>query len=414
MKRKWYIILLVLTQTQFLISQNPVDSILQTRKYELKSFIPDYSKYGLQVVFTTVKHIPGKKNPALTTYAWGTKNNYFYPASLIKFPLALLAIEKIQRLDSLGIDLFSPLLFDAGCHCQKEARTDTTSKNHYPSVGHYIKKIMLVSDNDAYNRLYEFVTPCTAHEQLITKGMNNIRIVHRFLKACNDSMSLCTNPFKIIKPTGEIAFEQSQQTCEQTFKHPLGTVLVGKGYMNKQTLIKKPKDFSNLNYLPLEDAHRMLVELIYPPDTSLFNIHEEYRKQLIRWMGMYPQESKFPKYDSSIYFPAYKKYLLAGNQPSYPMNKNLRIVNIVGQSYGFLSDVAYIADISGGNEFFLSAAVYVNDDGILNDDKYDYKTRGFPFLKILGEIFYQHIKVHHPSDPSNLDWLKELFNHPEN
>ena len=131
-------------------------------------------------------------------------------------------------------------------------------------------------------------------------------------------------------------------------------------------------------------------------------------------MGMYPQESKFPKYDSSIYFPAYKKYLLAGNQPSYPMNKNLRIVNIVGQSYGFLSDVAYIANISGGNEFFLSAAVYVNDDGILNDDKYDYKTRGFPFLKILGEIFYQHVKVHHPSDSNNLDWLKELFSHAEN
>lgn len=58
----------------------------------------------------------------------------------------------------------------------------------------------------------------------------------------------------------------------------MGTVLIGKGYMEKQTLIKKPKDFSALNYLPLEDAHRMMVELIYPPNTPLFSINDRYRK----------------------------------------------------------------------------------------------------------------------------------------
>lgn len=216
MKNKWYILLLIFIQSQILFSQNPVDSILQARKSAFASYIPDYSKYKLQVVFTTVKHIPGEKTPILTTHAWGTViNNYFYPASLIKFPLVLLAIEKIQQLDSLGVQLFSPLQFDAGCHCRKEVLRDSTSENKFPSVGHYIKKIMLVSDNDAYNRLYEFVRPCTAHEQLSEKKLNNIRIVHRFVKVCNDSMSLCINASRILDSTGETVWKQPEQTCKK-------------------------------------------------------------------------------------------------------------------------------------------------------------------------------------------------------
>ena len=39
-------------------------------------------------------------------------------------------------------------------------------------------------------------------------------------------------------------------------------------------------------------------------------------------------------------------------------------------------------------EFFLSATIYCNKDGILNDDIYDYETIGFPFMKNLGQLIY--------------------------
>jgi hypothetical protein len=38
----------------------------------------------------------------------------------------------------------------------------------------------------------------------------------------------------------------------------------------------------------------------------------------------------------------------------------------------------------------LSATVYVNSDGIVNDSKYDEETVGFPFLKAIGERFYNY------------------------
>jgi hypothetical protein len=61
----------------------------------------------------------------------------------------------------------------------------------------------------------------------------------------------------------------------------------------------------------------------------------------------------------------------------------------VGDAYGQLIDVAYIVDFDKKIEFFLSATMYCNSDGILNDDKYDYDTIGFPFMKHLGEVIYQ-------------------------
>ena len=38
----------------------------------------------------------------------------------------------------------------------------------------------------------------------------------------------------------------------------------------------------------------------------------------------------------------------------------------------------------------LTATIYVNSDGVLNDDKYDYETIGWPFLYQLGQTIYQY------------------------
>ncbi len=38
----------------------------------------------------------------------------------------------------------------------------------------------------------------------------------------------------------------------------------------------------------------------------------------------------------------------------------------------------------------LAATVYVNEDGVLNDGKYDYEELGYPFLYELGQTIYRH------------------------
>ena len=68
----------------------------------------------------------------------------------------------------------------------------------------------------------------------------------------------------------------------------------------------------------------------------------------------------------------------------------MRVFNKTGWSYGFLTDVAYIVDFKNNVEFMLSGVIYVNSDGIINDDKYEYKETGYPFFKEVGEIIYNY------------------------
>jgi hypothetical protein len=71
-----------------------------------------------------------------------------------------------------------------------------------------------------------------------------------------------------------------------------------------------------------------------------------------------------------------------------PLPKNIRILNKIGDAYGHMLDIAYVVDFDKKIEFFLSAEIYCNSDGILNDDKYDYDSIGYPFMRNLGRVIY--------------------------
>jgi hypothetical protein len=49
-----------------------------------------------------------------------------------------------------------------------------------------------------------------------------------------------------------------------------------------------------------------------------------------------------------------------------------------------------VVDFDKKIEFMLSAAIYCNSDGVLNDSKYDYDSIGYPFMKNLGRIIYDY------------------------
>ena len=72
------------------------------------------------------------------------------------------------------------------------------------------------------------------------------------------------------------------------------------------------------------------------------------------------------------------------------MPENIRIFSKTGGAYGYLIDNAYVVDFENGVEFLLSAVIHTNRDGIYNDDKYEYETEGYPFLKNLGQLVYRY------------------------
>lgn len=153
-------------------------------------------------------------------------------------------------------------------------------------------------------------------------------------------------------------------------------------------------NFSKKNRLCLQDLHNILLSLVFPGNVKAhqrFNISEDDRRFVLKYMSQYPTESIYPPYsaDTVNYWPAYCKFLFYGGSKEKPQ-ANIRIFSKSGDAYGQLIDAAYMVDYKNKIEFFLSAVIYCNSDGIINDDKYDYDSIGKPFMKNLGQVMYNY------------------------
>ncbi|WP_461052546.1 serine hydrolase [Spirosoma arcticum] len=356
----------------------------------------DPAKYDVQVLYTQINRDP-QNRPSFKTYRYRVdKNRYFYPASTVKLPAVLLALEKLNELKT-GRE--SPnrnmtMLTDSAEAGQTAVSRDSTAQNGLPSIAHYAKKILLVSDNDAFNRLYELMGQCDMNERLYAKGYRNLRIVHRLSVPLTTDQNRRTNPVRLLDSAGKVQYEQAGKTCEQT-PRPDSSIRRGVGYMTRgragDSLVRQPFDFTEKNYFALDDQQEMLKVVLFPnevPARRRFNLTPDDYRFLYQYLSQLPRETTYPRYDST-YYDSYCKFLFTGDQKTiFP--RNIRIFNKVGDAYGYLIDNAYIVDFEKGIEFMLSAVIYVNADGIFNDDKYEYDAIGLPFMGNLGRVIYDY------------------------
>ena len=247
-----------------------------------------------------------------------------------------------------------------------------------------------MSDNDAFNRLYEFLGQDYINEKLHEKGYSSARIVHRLSLPRSEEENRWTNPVVFVSEDDTV---YSQPVMEATGSPDYSReVLLGKGDMVGGELMEGPKDFSRKNRFDLVDMHRVVQALIKPesvPGESRFNLSEEDYRFMRKYMSILPRESDYPSYDVEHYWDSYVKFFMFGDT-KMPMPKNVHIYNKVGAAYGFLIDAAYIEDKSSGIGFFLSAVIHTNDNGIFNDGVYEYDKTGFPFLARLGKAIYNY------------------------
>jgi len=346
-------------------------------------------KWNVQVIYTQINRnanqVPGFE------HHYFNRNNarYFYPASTVKFPISLLALEKVNQLRSTGLSKSSSMITEAAYSGQTPVYNDPNTADGKPTIAQYIKKILLVSDNDAYNRLYEFLGQEHINDALHKKGYSTAQILHRLDIFLSEDENRHTNPVKFYDDRNNLVYQKALLFNQQRYAQRNDKV--GNAYYSSGKLVNAPMDFSKKNRLELADMHQMLLSVVFPnavPATQRYNISEEDRRFVLESMSQLPSESTYPAYDSS-YWDAYVKFLLYGSAKGKIPN-NIRIFNKPGDAYGQLTDVAYIVDFEKKIEFLVSATIYCNTDETLNDDRYDYETIGFPFMKNLGAILYEH------------------------
>ncbi len=387
----------------FALGHSPDDSplmlqILNNLPAEVQPVIRYPDRYRLQVIYTQIDR-DSINRPYFRHHYFNVSDDYIYPASLVKFPAAVLALEKLNLLGIDGLGINTSMYTEPLRPGEKPVFEDKTSPSGKPSVGHYIKKILLVSDNEAHNRLYEFLGQEFFNSRLNQLGFNQAQMTHRLSMALSDMENRTANAVWFMGINGQTLHRQPVSISKAAFAQR--NDLIGRGYVKSgapgeaDSVVQEPMDFSHKNRWPLKNAHLLTQWVMFPesqPEQNRLLLAASDYSFLWKYMSMLPEESAFPQYPTKDYWPSYVKFLWAGSEKGAWPNPEVRIFNKVGNAYGFLLDAAYFVDFGSKVEFILSAAIYCNEDEILNDDRYDYEKIGFPFMKALGQAVYDYEK----------------------
>lgn len=396
---------------------NPMPRLLGADTSRFGRVMRDPAAYRVQILYTQINRDAAGK-PHFRTYRYGASGRqYFYPASTVKLPTAALALAKLRSLRAQvpALTAASPLRLDSAFAGQTRVLRDSSAASGRASIGQYVRKVLLVSDNDAYNRLYEFVGQQELNKGLRQLGLRNSRLIHRLSVGDEEPGSRHTNPLAFYADTAltqPLYVQPSAYNNQPLPKLTAQDFRIGRAYMQGNKRIEGPLDFGAKNNFSLAEQQQVLRALLFPeatPGKHRFALAEADYRFLYRYLSMLPRESLAPRYDTAHYPDTYAKFLLGGGGIA-PLPSGVRAFNKIGQAYGFLIDNAYVVDFEHGVEFLLSAVIYVNADGVLNDDQYDYGTIGFPFLRDLGQAVYNYERQRPRRHPANLSRFQLNYN----
>lgn len=379
-----------------------LEAILSSGHHGFVKPMRDPERFRIQVFVTTFTPTPG--GPVkIAEYRYRPDAEFIYVASSIKTFGSVAALLELQRLQEQGhpVDLDTPMAYcppDGGL-CL--TRDKTNVEGGVITLGHELRKIHLVSNNHAFNRLYEFLGHREINEATWALGFPDVRIRHRMQDSFR-SIERRTTPRVELRPPGAepVVVERKISNLELS-PTPAKGVRVGTQHMGREGLEDGPKDFGVYNYAPLGDLHRIILGLVRPdhPDAPKLPLTEAHREFLLQAMAEIPAESKNPVYDRPEAHFRYK-LMLRGILDVLPLER-IRYLNKPGRAHGFHLDTAYIVDEQTGRAMLVTAAIRANQDDIVAENERVYNQYSRPFFRSLGETLTRVFLLDQPLTPSN-------------
>lgn len=364
---------LVLTLVGCTSQKNVLQKTLASKNPNIKRVMDNAKQHEIQIIYTQI--IRDKKgNVSFKDYTYNLDaNNYFYPASTIKFPIAILALEKLNTIANTSVN----------------TEYQIEGNNVKLKFSEEISKVFAVSDNVASTNLFEFIGFDYMNQKMKDKGLSPFRMSHR-LSGTNPSSPFVKST-KTFKGDNSVEIFPSKVN-QSVIPLDLNGIKKGIGYINgEDKLVNEPFDFSKRNYYPLETLHNTLKRLVFPTvfkEEERFKITEKDREFILFSMQNLPKNAGF---DPKEYYDGYCKFFMFGDTKEN-IPSNIKIYNKVGNAYGTMIDCAYIVDEVNKVEFMLSATIIANKNGIFNDNDYEYDSVSLPFLAELGRQLYERNK----------------------
>lgn len=390
---------------------NVLKTLLEANMEQLGPVLEHPDRHRVQILYTQIDRDQNNK-PSFRSYSFGDHQAYFYPASTIKIYGAVFALNKLAEIKKPGLDKDSFVRIDSSYMGQQAVERDSTSRSGRPSLAHYIKKLLVLSDNDAYNRLYEFLGQEGLNEALKNAGFNQTRLTHRLSIPLSTELNKHSNAMQFynLDASGapEILLDQKAVYCEKDYSSQ-EDIWLGSSHVKDGEVVFSPMNFAKKNYSSIFDLQRVVKAVVFPDESSPL-VSSEDRDFLLQYMSQLPRETKHPDYGEKP--DNYCKFFLYGDRENERIPEDIRIFNKIGLAYGFTIDNAYVVDLTSGVEFLLTAVVYTNENERLNDGLYEYDELAFPFLGALGRVILDYERQRPRAQPADLSAFKFEYDIP--
>ena len=326
--------------------------------------------YEVQILLTEISRNP-EGQPSFKSFTYGVDaQKYFYPASVVKMAMAALALQKTGSL--------------AGANRQCELRLANSKNGSIARSGltieTNIRRMIIYSDNESYNRLYDFLGQEYINETLHSMGYQHVQIIRRFDSPTSAAGDRVNYACELRGADGVLLYSRPTLTNEKIYSlrdyTAMTGLLRGKAYIVSGRKVDAAKEFYDYNYMSVDVMQRILQAVVFPQsveENARFLISEDDRSFLLECML---GEDTVHKY-----------FIFGGEGQTRPY---IKIYNKTGTSYGNILDNAYVLDTLNDIEFMLTAVLYANPNGIIGDGVYDYDQTGMPFLKELGLSVYNY------------------------
>ena len=337
----------------------PIEDALKSSKSRISIVKKNIKNHNIQIKLSVVS-----AEDRFTDYSFNVDDEkYFYPASTVKLPIVLLALEKINEYDNISVK--TPFKIE-------DDTLSTTMEDE-------IYKIFTISDNQSNNRLFEFLGQDYIKEKFEEKGFENSRIVHRL--STSNSKNLNTKKVLFFTEDSTMVFRSFNKKSNSL---QLKNTMLGKGFYDESgNLINEAMDFSEKNFISINDLHEMTQRLFYAgnfKEKERFNLTEDQFELVKKAMSTVPSELNL---DPDEYADNYVKFFSRRDKKTNTKEDELEIYNKVGTAYGQLTETALI--ISKNNTIILTATMTVNENQLYNDDVYEYDSIGIPFFSTLSK-----------------------------
>ena len=377
----------------------PWDDILGRMPRKLATLI-DQPEHEVQAIYTRIER-DAQQRVSLSTAMLGREpSRWFTAASWVKLPAVLLTAE---RLTSLGLDATTRIVLAAPPATGNWDAAEPLDEHFERTV----RRLFTVSENVPFNRLYEYLGQREIGAALAAHGYPDVRVIAR-LGSGDAERNRSVGDTRVLTAQGIDVEQHPARQNPESPAFPFGAVAKGRGWQaDDGTVTLGAHDFSHTNFIPLDSMHGMLTAFVFPEtvsDHARWKISPALRRTILTELARWPRESKDPVYPAPEHFDGFAKYFIVGDSKA-DASPAVRQFSKCGQAYGYLQDCAYVVDRSAGVEFLLTATIYANADGILNDDVYEYDGISVPFLAALGRAVLEHERERPRRVRSNFDEL---------